>query len=441
MRSHLLAGAVTGVLSLTLVAGCGSSGDDSTSAAKAPAGDANAPAKMTMWAWAPNIDKVVAIWNKAHPTQPVTVSKQAQGDALVTKLLTANKAGNPPDLFQAEYQALPVLVTNGVAADITSAANKVRNAFPAGTWKLTSFGEKTYGIPQDSGPMMLYYRADLFKKFGLPVPKTWDEFATVAKTLRTKDPKRYLTTFSSADPGWFAGLAEQAGANWWTNSGGKWTVAINDTATKKVADYWGGLVSSGVVQGQPMYTPQWNKAMSDGTLLAWPSAVWGAGVLTGVAPSTQGKWQMAPMPQWSAGQSVSGFWGGSSTAVSSKSKNRAAAEKFATWLNSSKEALDALVSISAIYPAATAGQSAPGLAKAPSFMPNQPTFYKTAAQISIGARGFTWGPNVNLTYSTYNDAFAKAIQKKAPFSAALDTMQSASVADLKKQGFTVAAGG
>ena len=52
-----------------------------------------------------------------------------------------------------------------------------------------------------------------------------------------------------------------------------------------------------------MYTPEWNKAMSDGTLLAWPSAVWGAGVLQGVAPSTKGKWTMVPMPQWDSAHS------------------------------------------------------------------------------------------------------------------------------------------
>ncbi len=45
---------------------------------------------------------------------------------------------------------------------------------------------------------------------------------------------------------------------------------------------------------------------------------------------------------------------------------------------------------------------------------------------------------MNVTYDTYKDAFGKAITGKTPFSAALDVMQSATVADMQKNGFKVA---
>jgi multiple sugar transport system substrate-binding protein len=416
------------------LAACSDSGGDGSGKTT---GDPDAPASLTFWTWTTNIEKVVDIWNAKNPQQKVTVSRQAQGEELITKIVTAHRAGNAPDLIHAEYQALPVLITNGVAGDLSTLAASVKADFTDGTWRLTSFGGKTYGIPQDVGPMMLYYRDDLFAKFGLQVPKTWDDFAATAKLVRQKDAKRYLTTFSSGDPGWFAGLAEQAGGNWWANNGGTWTVAINDAATKRMASYWGGLVNQGTVSGRPMYTPEWNKAMSDGTLLAWPSAIWGAGVLDGVAPGTKGKWKMAPMPQWDAGATTTGYWGGSATAIWSKSAHRAQAEKFVKWLNTDPEALDAMVSAGGIYPAAIKGQSVPSLSKAPAMMPNQPTFFADAAVIAKSARGFSWAPNVNVTYSQYSDLFAKAIQSRADFGTALDQLQTVSVADLKKQGFTV----
>ena len=50
--------------------------------------------ELTYWAWAPNMDKVVDIWNKKNPNIHVTVNKQDGGDPAVTKLLTAVKAGN-----------------------------------------------------------------------------------------------------------------------------------------------------------------------------------------------------------------------------------------------------------------------------------------------------------------------------------------------------------
>ena len=424
------------VLALVLMAGCGgdSSGEGSggTSAQKS-----EGPVTLSFWSWAPNIAKVVERWNADHPDIQVKVSQPAQGDDLVTKLLAANKAGNPPDLAQAEYQALPGLLLNDVVADLTKEVEPIKGEFSDATWNTVTLNDKVYGIPQDIAPMMLLYRKDLFKRFGLEVPKTWEEFASTAANLRSEDPKRYLTTFSSDDPGWFAGLAQQAGGQWWNVDGKSWSVGIDDDATKRVGDYWNGLVADKAVLGESMYTPQWNKRLNDGTLLAWPSAVWGPAVLEGIAPKTKGKWAMAPLPQWSEGESAVGYWGGSSTAVMKKSKHPAEAAEFAAWLNTDPKAVEALISISNVYPASTDGQSAPALDEPPSFLPDDSGFFARAAEISKTARGFTWGPNVNVAYQSYRDAFGKAIRSDQPFSGALDTMQQKTVQDMEKAGFEV----
>lgn len=419
-------------LSLALVAGCSDDdgGGDTTS---------NEKVNLSFWTWATNVEKVVEKWNAANPNIQVTVSRQAQGDELVTKLLTAAKAGNPPDLVQAEYQALPTLVSNDVLADLSKEVGSAKDKFAEGLWKqVTLGGDGVYAIPQDAGPMMMYYRSDLFASMGLQVPKTWDEYATLAKTVRTKDPKKFLTTFSAADPGWFAGLAQQAGASWWSLNGDTWKVSVNDEPTKKVADYWGKLVTEGSIDNKPMYTPDWNTALNNGTLLTWPSAIWGPGVLEGNAAATKGKWAMAPLPQWSASESKTGNWGGSSTGVTEKSKHKAAAAKFALWLNSDPAATTDLVKVGGLYPAARDAQSGPGLEAPPAFFAEQTDFYPTAKKIADTAAGFTWGPNVNVAYSAYRDAFAKAITDKTPFSAALNQMQQATLDDMKKNGFKLA---
>ncbi|WP_433040938.1 ABC transporter substrate-binding protein [Dactylosporangium sp. CS-033363] len=424
----LLAAAAAGALLITAACSSGDDGGDTTSG----------KVELTFWSWVPGIDKVVAQWNAANPDIQVSVSKQAQGDEAVTKILTANKAGNPPDLFQAEYQALPTLVSNDAAADISKYTADAKAKFAPGVWSTITLGtDAVYAVPQDSGPMMLYYRADVFDQLGLKVPATWDEFAQTAKQVRQKDPKRYLTTFSAADPGWFAGLAQQAGAQWFGVSGDTWSVKVNDAATTKLADFWGGLVAAGDVDNKPMYTPEWNKALNDGTLIAWPSAVWGPGVLSGNAPDTAGKWKIAELPQWTAGEHKTGSWGGSSTAVAAKSKHIAQAVKFATWLNTDPAAVAGLIKEGGIYPAATAAQTGGELAKPPAFFSNQPDFYTLAKQYAGTAAGVTWGPNVNVTYATYKDAFAKAITAKTPFPAAVTQMQQATVDDLKKNGFKV----
>jgi multiple sugar transport system substrate-binding protein len=211
---------------------------------------------------------------------------------------------------------------------------------------------------------------------------------------------------------------------------------VNDAATLKVADYWGGLVKEGVIDDMPYFTPEWNKALNDGTLLTWPSAVWGPGVLDANAPKGKGKWAIAPLPQWNAGENVSGFWGGSSTAVAAGSKHKEQAAKFATWLNTDPEALALLVKEGAIYPASTKGQGV--LTEAPAYFSGQPDFWQKANEIAGTARGFTFGPNVNVTYNAFKDAFDKAVQNKSSFADAVTAMQDATIADMRKSGFQLA---
>lgn len=419
----------------SVLAGCGSP-DDSDAGAR------SGPVELTYWAWAPGIDKVADLWNKGPGKKEqitVTVKKQAAGDDLVTKIVTAAKAKQAPDLVQAEYQALPTLVSNDVLADISGEADGARGAFAPGVWQQVTLGsDAVYAIPQDSGPMMFYYREDLFEKYGLKVPATWDEFAETARALKKKAPDKDLTTFSANDSGLFAGLAQQAGARWWTTEGDKWKVGIDDAATRKVADFWGGLVAEDAIDNQPMYTPAWNKALNTGRQIGWVSAVWAPGTLTTAAPDTKGKWAVAPLPQWSASKPATGSWGGSTTAVTNDSEHKAAAAAFATWLNTDPKALEALVEESGIYPAATAAQSGGALAEAPDYFSNQPDFYTEAAAIAKTAAPAAWGPNVNVAYTTFKDAFGRAAKNKSGFGAALTAVQDKTVADLKKSGFGVA---
>ncbi|CAL9374572.1 hypothetical protein SUDANB15_00922 [Streptomyces sp. enrichment culture] len=433
-RRRLVSSAVAVALGATALAACGSSSDD---------GEAQSgPVSLTYWTWAPGMDKVVDLWNKGPGKKEqieVTVKKQASGDTLVTKILTAHKAGKAPDLVQAEYQALPTLVSNDALADIAENVGDVKGKFADGVWQQTTLGtDAVYAVPQDIGPMMFYYREDLFEKYDLAVPATWDEFAETARKLKKAAPDKDLTTFSANDSGLFAGLAQQAGAQWWTTSGDKWKVGIDDEATRKVAEFWGGLVEEGAIDNQPMYTPAWNKALNTGKQIAWVSAVWAPGTLTTAAPDTKGKWAMAPLPQWSDGESRTGSWGGSSTAVTTDSKHKDAAAKFAAWLNTDGDALNALAKESGIYPASTSAQLSGAFTSPPEYFSNQPDFYRKAAEIAGTTAPSAWGPNVNVAYTAFKDAFGAAAKNKSDFTAALDAMQEETVADLEKQGFGVA---
>jgi multiple sugar transport system substrate-binding protein len=422
-------------LAALLVAGCSSSGSTPSSTSSS----SSQKVTLTFWSWVPNLNQVVAIWNKSHPDIQVQVQVQAGGDEELTKLLTAAKAGNPPDLAQVEYQALPTLVSNNYLANIATYASSLRGDFPAGIWNQVTLGTSAvYGVPQDAAPMAFFYRADLFKKYGLTVPATWAQFAADAKKLHAEAPGVYLGTFSTVDPGEFAGLTQQAGAQWWSASGSTWTVNIDSAASQKVASYWQSLVASGAINNQPQWTAAWNKGMNDGQYIAWVSDVWAPTDMPTVSPSNAGKWEMAELPQWTAGANIVGNWGGSSTAVMAASKHQQAAAQFAAWLNTSQAGTAALASTSGIYPADESAEAA--LSSPPSYFSNQPGFWSLAKQYAAQTSQATWGPDVNVAYSEFTTVFGGAVTGKGSFLTPLAQVQSAVLNDMKKNGFTVQAG-
>ncbi|WP_194919378.1 ABC transporter substrate-binding protein [Catenulispora rubra] len=424
--------AVAGLTAAALVTGC-------SSASSKPAGGgsqaAGGKADLTFWSWVPNMDKVVDAWNASHPDVHVTFSKQAGGDSEAQKVLTAAKANAMPDVIQAEYQEIPTMVSNNVLADISGQANAVQGKFAPAIWNQVTLGSgAVYGVPQDTAPMLLFYRKSLFAKYGLSVPKTWDDYAKLAAEVKQKAPNSYLANFPSVDPGEFGGLAQQAGAKWWSASGTTWGVGINDAPTKKVAAFWDGLLKAGQIDPENAWTPAWNKAMDDGTILSWTAGVWGPGTLEGVAADTKDDWGVAPLPQWDAGSNVTGDWGGSSMAVTTDSKHKDAAAQFVVWMNTDPAALNLLVSQGGIYPADTDAQA--GIA-APTFLPSATDFASVAKAAAASAATATWGPDVSTAYSAYDDVIGKTLTNKTALPDAFDTIQQTVLADMKKNGFTV----
>ncbi|GHS87336.1 sugar ABC transporter substrate-binding protein [Actinomycetota bacterium] len=423
-----------------LLASCGGGStpdaqDTQGTSTEPAAGDA---VDLTFWAWDPGMDKLVDAWNADHPEIQVKLENPAGGDELVTKMITAHKAGNGPDIGKIEYQSLPSLISAGAVVPIDDYIGDIDDAYPDNVWTLTRFDGQTYGLAQDFAPLMFYYRADIFDELGLTVPTTWDEYRQVAEQLRAARPDTYLGAFSSGDPGWFTGLVQQKGGNWWSYADSKWTVAIDDQATQDVTDYWQGLINDDLIAKGPFWTPEWSKSMDDGTIASWICGAWAAAQIGGIAPSGTGKWAMAPLPNWD-GSDQTGIWGGSAMSVMADSKHPKEAAEFITWLNTDPAALALQISDIGVYPAATAGRSLPELATPPAFFPNQPDYYDVVSKAADVTRSFdVWGPNANVTFNAYKDGFASALQNGTPMVDALPEMQKTSVDDLTKLGINVA---
>ncbi len=435
------------LLTVIALAGCSSTEPTSTDAS-GPANPATSkecqPAtgnvELTFTTWVPGMDTVVALWNEQNPDIQVTVQTGPNGNGgTYQNFFNQLKAGNAPDLGQIEYDALPNfrvqdgLVNLGVCADVLAAQDE----FVGWTWNQVSFGEEgnVYGIPQDAGPMAMFYRKDLFEQNNIPVPTTWAEYQDAA--VKIKELGGYITNFSQSDINQFAGFVWQAGGSWFQNDGTSWSVGLTSPESIKVADYWQGLIDDGLVSANPPWTDEWNNAYNTGSDWTWISAVWGANSISAGAPATAGNWAVAPMPQWNAGDNAAGNWGGSSTAVFKGTENVYEAAKFALWLNTSDEALTALNKAANLYPATVAGANLPALKEGVEFYGGQ-AIYDVFAQASTQVNpDFTWGPTMTQVYADASDGFKAAVSGGGTLADALTATQDSTITTLKSQAIPV----
>jgi multiple sugar transport system substrate-binding protein len=251
------------------------------------------PVTLTYWAWIPNMDKQVALFNQSHPNIHVNWVNVGAGPLEYNKLYTAIKANNTPDVAEVEFQLLPTFETTGGLLDIAPyGAASVKNDFPGWMWTQVTSGSSIWAIPQDSGPMAMFYRADIFQKYGLTVPTTWAQYAQDAAKLHAANPNEYITDFPPKNPGQFSGYAWQAGAQWFGINGQSWKVSINDAATMQVASFWQNLISNKQVKTETDFTNAWYNDLQTGSLATWMTGAWGAGIIEQNAPKSSGDWRV-----------------------------------------------------------------------------------------------------------------------------------------------------
>jgi multiple sugar transport system substrate-binding protein len=406
-----------------------------------PAPASGGKVTLTFWSWVPGISQSVSLWNKSHPGVHVNLDEVTAGDAgTYAKMFSALQARNAPDLGQVEYATLPNFEHVGGVVDLSKyGASSIQKDFVPWTWSQVTQGSAVEAIPQDTGPMGLFYRADLFRKYGLTVPTTWAQYLADARKLHAAHPNAYIAAFPANDAQWFAGLAWQAGAKWFGTSGDTWLAGLNDSPSLQVANFWQQLISEHLVKVEPDFASEWYKDLSDGTLLTWPTAVWGENTLITNAAPTKGDWRVAPSPSWGTTPS-NGNWGGSTTVVFAGSKHPAQAAQFAEWLNTNPQSITGLITKGGLYPADLAGDQQPAANSPVPFYGGQNIWKVFQAGSRLVNTTFQWGPIMNTTFTQMADGFGKSTGGSGTLSQVLASTQSQTIAAMKKQGFSVKAG-
>ena len=104
------------------------------------------------------------------------------------KFVVQGRKGKP-DVIESVLEGMIAYQRAGLLAPIDDLFDKWpdKDQFIPSTIKALTLNGKLYGVPYNTNVRVLLYRKDLFEKYGLTPPKTWDDFLQDAATISSKE--------------------------------------------------------------------------------------------------------------------------------------------------------------------------------------------------------------------------------------------------------------
>lgn len=186
----------------------------------------------------PATERADAATKQKYPWLTVIHEGQLPGD-YIANVITQGAAGTLPDIIYAQGTQIQHFITRQLAISMSPYLAKDKafdlNDFPKVAIEMYSRGGQIYAIPYDHGPQMLWYNADLFKKYGVQPPTnkwTFDDMLAAAKRLTVEGQ-----TWGLINAGPSGGWTMPSYLGPW---GGFW---VDDTETKTGIDDTGSITS------------------------------------------------------------------------------------------------------------------------------------------------------------------------------------------------------
>lgn len=382
---------------------------------------------------AKTVNQLVEEFNEANPDIKV-IPETMQGSAMESyaKINSIVEAGKDvPCLTQIGNERVPDMM--GSLMDVSKYTEKYKDDFLPAFYDKARVGDQVFGFPQGASPILLFYRADLFDEYGLKVPTTWDEYKEQAKIVREKsDNKAYMGAFLTDEQLWLSALTSSEGADWFDfdSNAEAWEVKIDSPETEKVADMLQDLVDEDLIVPTQRWGQDFNKFLSDGTIVSTIGGAWEAPLIADTAPDTAGKWKVAQIPHFDASNTAVGQNGGTIAAVVKGCKYPEQAVKFAHWWSTNIEGLSGL----GLLPAAKADSiETPENLK--EFFSGQ-DIYEEFITANNNAPVVHWAPQISETFRVMGDAQAK-VGQGTTVGQALKDAQKTAVDSLEAVGATV----
>ncbi|TXJ21682.1 sugar ABC transporter substrate-binding protein [Brachyspira aalborgi] len=320
------------ILSSILILSCGNSKTKQT-VSKLPTIDENTETEITVWAWnvaAKALVESAKSFNQKYPKIKVNVQEYGLAQNVYERYSVILSSGvGVPDIIQIESDYVQTFAEtypqyffdmNGyIDIDGKVDPSKISTSYDS-EGKLVS-------IPWDSGPVVMFYREDLFNQAGIDINSiiTFEDYISAGKKLKEKFPNITMTGLPfTQDENLFRCLLV-ANKSYYLNNKGEITVASSKAI--ETLQMIKRLIDEGVAKN----TINWDGgivANKNGELASWIMGGWWGGTIKDQMPEMKGKWKIAPIPAFPDGARASSSGGAGLSITASEPIKQAAALEF-----------------------------------------------------------------------------------------------------------------
>ena len=277
------------------------------------------------------LKNTVPLFKKKRPDTPVRMQSITIDYQQIIPRLQAGSGA--PDVFSLGQQDFQNFLERfpGAFVDVTDRMEKYRDQFAEAPLSHALKDDKLYGVPWDMGPVGMWYRTDLFEQAGISPGDVsiYDDFIAAGRELGDKLGGTKMTAFDASGGGtnssYYQLLLNQQDGGFYAD-GGK--IDFTNEKSYRAMNVLKRCVEEGIVVDTPTYD-EISRAISNDDTATDMGAVWDVGLIKGAGGSAQkGKWDVMPLPAYSAGGPREATLSGSVLVISSQSQDVDAAWDF-----------------------------------------------------------------------------------------------------------------
>jgi len=288
--------------------------------------DKNVKGELVNWTWTNKcIDEwLVPAFNKVYPNIKITTVPMAF-DETHDKIFAAIAAGSgAPDFATIVSDYVQKFIAQGGLVDMTPYLNQHKGEFPK--YKLEMNSDKNgriYGVPFNSAPVGMWYRKDIFDKYNIKLPETYDEYIAAGRQLKKSGV--YIDSISVAaqamdrsthgEVGLHAFLTQQQSGSYFDAAG---KPKLDSKESKRAMALMYTLVKEGLAANVENGSPAYYQLMDESKLATVMSAAWYINVLVNYIKEDSpafGNWRFAKLPAFDKGGSRASNLGGAELCI------------------------------------------------------------------------------------------------------------------------------